>query len=101
MSLQLFLIDVLYFFFKHKVLSHPQVGFASLLIHSLSYTQTVNSHMCICLSEMMRILLEYQECPQYLRKHLFQFSAHLRCVGVLNALNSPHHLRHNQWSEYR
>ncbi|KAK4302775.1 hypothetical protein Pmani_025158 [Petrolisthes manimaculis] len=51
--------------------------------------------------EMMRTLLEYQECPQYLRKHLFQYNAYLRSVGVLNALNSPHHLRFNQWCEYR
>lgn len=51
--------------------------------------------------EMMQLLLEYQECPQYLRKHLFQFHHHLKNVGVLNALNSPHHLRVNQWCEYR
>lgn len=51
--------------------------------------------------EMMQVLLEYQECPQYLRKHMFQFHHHLKNVGVLNALNSPHHLRVNQWCEYR
>ncbi|XP_042211714.1 putative methyltransferase C9orf114 isoform X2 [Homarus americanus] len=53
------------------------------------------------LMEMMQMLLEYQECPQYLRKHLFKFHHYLRSVGVLNALNCPHHLRFNQWCEYR
>ena len=52
-------------------------------------------------SEMMRVLLEYQECPQYLRRHLFGFDPNLRKVGVLNALNSPHHLKTNQWCKYR
>ncbi|XP_076060935.1 28S rRNA (uridine-N(3))-methyltransferase isoform X2 [Oratosquilla oratoria] len=51
--------------------------------------------------DMMCMLLEYQECPQYLRKHLFDYHPFLRKVGVLNALNAPHHLRSNQWCEYR
>lgn len=53
------------------------------------------------LIEMMRMLLEYQECPQYLRKYLFSFHRFLGKVGVLNALNAPHHLLSKQWCEYR
>lgn len=64
-------------------------------------TSADNSSGSKDLIEMMQMLLEYQECPQYLRKHLFQFHPYLRMVGVLNALNSPHHLRSNQWCEYR
>ncbi|CAL4143717.1 unnamed protein product [Meganyctiphanes norvegica] len=56
----------------------------------------VQSHM-----EMMHMLLEYQECPQYLRKHMFPYHKYLSHVGVLNALNAPHHLRANQWCLYR
>ncbi|ROT69730.1 hypothetical protein C7M84_012052 [Penaeus vannamei] len=33
------------------------------------------------LIEMMRMLLEYQECPQYLRKYLFSFHRFLGKVG--------------------
>lgn len=56
----------------------------------------VHNHM-----EMMHMLLEYQECPQYLRKNMFPYHKYLSHVGVLNALNAPHHLRANQWCCYR
>ncbi|KAK8741115.1 hypothetical protein OTU49_002500 [Cherax quadricarinatus] len=71
-------------------------------IYSIDEIVVYNDRNCNkdCL-EMMRMLLEYQECPQYLRKYLFQFHRYLRRVGVLNALNSPHHLLSNQWCEYR
>ncbi|XP_045597708.2 putative methyltransferase C9orf114 isoform X1 [Procambarus clarkii] len=64
------------------------------------FASVTSSNTKDCL-EMMRMLLEYQECPQYLRKYLFPFHSYLRMVGVLNALNSPHHLLSHQWCEYR
>lgn len=51
--------------------------------------------------DKMKMLLEYQELPQYLRKYFFGFDKHLRCVGLLNPLNSSHHLKFNEWCEYR
>uniref|UniRef100_A0AC34RQU6 RNA methyltransferase n=1 Tax=Panagrolaimus sp. JU765 TaxID=591449 RepID=A0AC34RQU6_9BILA len=38
-------------------------------------------------------LLEYLECPQYLRKHLFPIQRPLKFSGVLNPLDGMHHLR--------
>ena len=40
----------------------------------------------------MARLLQYLECPQYLRKQLFPMHPDLRCVGLLNPLAAPHHL---------
>ncbi|XP_064082098.1 putative methyltransferase C9orf114 [Macrobrachium nipponense] len=51
--------------------------------------------------EKMKMLLEYQELPQYLRRYFFGFDKHLRFVGLLNPLNAPHHFKSNEWCEYR
>ncbi|KAF2347846.1 putative RNA methyltransferase [Trinorchestia longiramus] len=51
--------------------------------------------------EMMSTILQYQECPQYLRKHLVPKSVHLTSAGLLNPLAAPHHLKANQWCKYR
>ncbi|KAA0194484.1 hypothetical protein HAZT_HAZT001523 [Hyalella azteca] len=51
--------------------------------------------------EMMSTILQYQECPQYLRKHLVPQSPHLISAGLLNPLAAPHHLRAQQWCKYR
>ena len=45
--------------------------------------------------------LEYLETPQYLRKTLFPRSPALRFAGLMNPLDAPHHVRHNEWSPYR
>lgn len=50
---------------------------------------------------MMVMILEYQECPQYLRKHFFPTHPYLSNIGVLNALNSSHHFLSHQWCAYR
>ena len=41
----------------------------------------------------MARLLQYLECPQYLRKHIFPVHPDLRAVGLLAPLDAPHHLR--------
>ncbi|XP_026482205.1 putative methyltransferase C9orf114 homolog [Ctenocephalides felis] len=38
-------------------------------------------------------ILQYLECPQYLRKHFFPIHSDLKFAGVLNPLDAPHHLR--------
>ena len=50
--------------------------------------------------QMIRIL-EYLECPQYLRKYLFPIQKHLQFAGLLNPLESTHHLKANDDFQYR
>jgi hypothetical protein len=46
-------------------------------------------------------VLQYLECPQYLRKALFPIHPDLKYAGLLNPLDAPHHLRSNEPSKYR
>uniref|UniRef100_A0A1B6JQI8 Uncharacterized protein n=1 Tax=Homalodisca liturata TaxID=320908 RepID=A0A1B6JQI8_9HEMI len=46
-------------------------------------------------------LLQYLECPQYLRKHLFPLHKDLQYAGLLNPLDAPHHLRQTDDFPYR
>ena len=45
--------------------------------------------------------MEYCETPQYLRKALFPKSNALRCAGIMNPLETKHHLKSNEWFAYR
>ncbi len=44
-------------------------------------------------SEQLARILQYLECPQYLRKHFFPLHKDLQYAGVLNPTDMPHHLR--------
>lgn len=57
--------------------------------------ETNNIRQC-CL-RLARIL-QYLECPQYLRKFFFPLHRDLKYTGLLNPLDAPHHLR--QQSEF-
>jgi len=46
-------------------------------------------------------ILQYLECPQYLRKHFFPIHKDLQYAGVLNPTDMPHHLRASEESVYR
>ena len=46
-------------------------------------------------------ILQYLECPQYLRKNFFPIHRDLQYAGVLNPTDMPHHLRANEVSEFR
>lgn len=46
-------------------------------------------------------ILQYLECPQYLRKWFFPKHQDLQYAGLLNPLDSPHHMRIDEESEYR
>uniref|UniRef100_A0A3Q3WAZ2 28S rRNA (uridine-N(3))-methyltransferase n=1 Tax=Mola mola TaxID=94237 RepID=A0A3Q3WAZ2_MOLML len=46
-------------------------------------------------------ILQYLECPQYLRKSFFPKHQDLQYAGLLNPLDSPHHMRMDDESEYR
>lgn len=49
----------------------------------------------------MAKILQYCECPQYLRKHFFPLDADLQYVGVLSPIDAPHHVRVHDTSKYR
>ncbi|KAH0505306.1 Kynurenine--oxoglutarate transaminase 1, mitochondrial [Microtus ochrogaster] len=46
-------------------------------------------------------ILQYLECPQYLRKAFFPKHQDLQFAGILNPLDSPHHMRQDEESEFR
>ncbi|KAL1959576.1 hypothetical protein VTO42DRAFT_1611 [Malbranchea cinnamomea] len=52
-------------------------------------------------SHFLAHLLSYLETPPHLRKHLFPMHRNLRTAGTLPSLDMPHHIRANEWCEYR
>jgi predicted SPOUT superfamily RNA methylase MTH1 len=46
-------------------------------------------------------LLCYLEAPPYLRKYLFPIHPNLRTAGTLPSLDMPHHMRADDWCQYR
>ncbi|XP_050293511.1 putative methyltransferase C9orf114 [Anthonomus grandis grandis] len=50
--------------------------------------EKVSRQSCIQLGR----ILQYLECPQYLRKSFFPIHNDLKYCGLLNPLNAPHHL---------
>ena len=44
-------------------------------------------------------ILQYLECPQYLRKRLFPLSRVTSAVGVLSPLATPHHIRSRELTQ--
>ncbi|KAK0161419.1 hypothetical protein PV327_009890 [Microctonus hyperodae] len=46
-------------------------------------------------------ILQYMECPQYLRKHFFPMHEAFEFAGALNPLDAPHHLRQQDVSLFR
>lgn len=54
-------------------------------------------HCCLQLAR----ILQYLECPQYLRKFFFPLHKDLKFSGLLNPLDAPHHLRQQNDFVYR
>ncbi|PGH10561.1 deoxyribose-phosphate aldolase [Helicocarpus griseus UAMH5409] len=52
-------------------------------------------------SHFLAHVLSYLETPPYLRKYLFPMHKNLRTAGTLPSLDMPHHIRANEWCEYR
>ncbi|KAA0719713.1 putative methyltransferase C9orf114 [Triplophysa tibetana] len=46
-------------------------------------------------------ILQFLECPQYLRKSFFPKHQDLQFAGILNPLDSPHHMRIDEEVEFR
>ena len=55
------------------------------------------SRSCVQLAR----ILQYLECPQYLRKHFFPIHNDLKHAGVLSPTDMPHHVRAEEESLYR
>lgn len=51
--------------------------------------------------EFMARLLQYCECPQYLRRHFFPMHPDLQFAGLLAPVDAPHHVRAEDQSPYR
>ena len=54
-------------------------------------------HCCVQLGR----ILQYLECPQYLRKFLFKKHKDLEFAGICNPLDATHHLREDMYFKYR
>jgi predicted SPOUT superfamily RNA methylase MTH1 len=52
-------------------------------------------------NEFLARILEYLETPQYLRRFLFPMHRDLRFAGLLQPLNTLHHMKIEDWCEYR
>ncbi|XP_074595346.1 28S rRNA (uridine-N(3))-methyltransferase [Brevipalpus obovatus] len=57
-------------------------------------------HRTRCIAQMVRVL-QYLECPQYLRKYLFPIHEDLQYAGLLNPIDSPHHLKEYDKFQFR
>lgn len=53
-----------------------------------------------CCAQLARIL-QYLECPQYLRKEFFPKHRDLDYAGLLNPLDAPHHMRQQDDGRFR
>ncbi|KAG7373792.1 putative RNA methyltransferase [Nitzschia inconspicua] len=51
--------------------------------------------------EFMARLLQYCECPQYLRRSFFPMHPDLQFAGLLAPVDAPHHVRADDRSKYR
>eukprot|EP00980_Cylindrotheca_fusiformis_P006561 scaffold1384_cov116-Cylindrotheca_fusiformis.AAC.39 len=51
--------------------------------------------------EFMARLLQYCECPQYLRRRFFPMHPDLQFAGLLAPVDAPHHVRAEDHSPYR
>eukprot|EP00977_Amphora_coffeiformis_P004005 scaffold798_cov162-Amphora_coffeaeformis.AAC.13 len=49
----------------------------------------------------MAKVLQYCECPQYLRRHFFPMHPDLQFAGLLAPIDAPHHVRADDHSRYR
>lgn len=46
-------------------------------------------------------LLSFLECPGHLRRHLFSEHPNLKSAGKLPTLDMPHHMKKDEWCQYR
>ncbi|XP_065206282.1 putative methyltransferase C9orf114 [Planococcus citri] len=64
-----------------------------------AYTAATDKKTKCC--EQLATILQYLECPQYLRKYLFPIQSSLKYAGLLNPLDAPHHMRKGDQFQFR
>lgn len=62
-----------------------------------NYGEKTMRESCVQLGRV----LQYLECPQYLRKQFFPIHSNLKYCGILNPLNAPHHLTKDEHFQFR
>lgn len=79
-----------------------QIGRAAAIynISEIIVFDDTNGQSKVACQQLVRIL-QYLECPQYLRKSLFPLHEELQNIGVAPPLDIPHHLREHETSRFR
>ncbi|KAH8232909.1 hypothetical protein KR026_001772 [Drosophila bipectinata] len=88
----------------NEVIVFDDVGIATARETKRSYEQDENgSGTGTVRSSSLQLarILQYLECPQYLRKYFFPLHKDLKYSGLLNPLDTPHHLRQQSKFRYR
>ncbi|ALC41200.1 CG12128 [Drosophila busckii] len=88
----------------NEVIVFDDVGVATARETKRSYEQdTEGSGTGTVRSSSLQLarILQYLECPQYLRKYFFPLHKDLKYSGLLNPLDTPHHLRQQSKFRYR
>lgn len=77
----------------------PAANVTTTKMAKLETTEGVKTARPCCV-QLARVL-QYLECPQYLRKFFFPIHSDLKFSGLLNPLDSQHHLRVTSEFKYR
>ncbi|EDV36344.2 uncharacterized protein Dana_GF12917 [Drosophila ananassae] len=88
----------------NEVIVFDDVGIATARETKRSYEQDENgggTGTVRSSSLQLARILQYLECPQYLRKYFFPLHKDLKYSGLLNPLDTPHHLRQQSKFRYR
>ena len=52
-------------------------------------------------NDLLALILSYLETPPHMRRKLFPMNPDLQKAGLLPSLDMPHHLRRDEWCQYR
>ncbi|KAL7735981.1 hypothetical protein ACLKA6_002409 [Drosophila palustris] len=88
----------------NEVIVFDDVGVATARETKRSYEQDADGNGTATVrssSLQLARILQYLECPQYLRKYFFPLHKDLKYSGLLNPLDTPHHLRQQSKFRYR
>ncbi|KAH8401261.1 hypothetical protein KR009_004140 [Drosophila setifemur] len=88
----------------NEVIVFDDVGIATARETKRSYEQDAEGNASGTVrssSLQLARILQYLECPQYLRKFFFPLHKDLKYSGLLNPLDTPHHLRQQSKFRYR
>ncbi|XP_034475847.1 putative methyltransferase C9orf114 [Drosophila innubila] len=88
----------------NEVIVFDDVGVATARETKRSYEQDAEGNGSATVrssSLQLARILQYLECPQYLRKYFFPLHKDLKYSGLLNPLDTPHHLRQQSKFRYR